>query len=720
MTKQSRTLLGGALLSVLALAVAVPGAGAVPGAAPAAAAAVPVGLGPWGAPAPLAGVTAVLDLKSTSDGTAVGVFRQGGQTVVRIRPAGAGTWQQAAGVAPGQLHRTDDGALTLLWSEPAAAGSGQSTVKLARLAAGATAFGAATEVVTTTIGGGLTFAGNAAGRQVLAWMDADRRLTVVERSAPQGAWTAPVQLDRLPEPIVRPDNVYDYRLTELRVAVAADGATALLWGGNSHYTGDGVDPDETAYQWHFKALDKPAGAGAWSAPRDLAAQLGDKPSKVTLTAHPQGGFQLLSGHGGYSRKPAGGDWGAVQAVGIGAAELLTAPGGEVTAVGWMSSGTLAVSTLAASGGAWSAPLVLTQNAVADSLSAVRSAATGQVVVTYAEKRYESSKLVRQDLVTRTLGRGTASKPRTLNTMAASTDSAGRVTTDAKGAPVAVWTETARAVEAGGAASAYTATTGARALPKWHDYADDTRADILGLAKSGAMNLVTQDAANAPRTYQVGTWPDGTRVVPFGDFDGDRCNDLIVRLATGEARLYTPVCGGVPRPDSAYKRLATDWRKYDVLISSGDLTGDKRPDFLARDAASGDLYLYAHDGASGFKARVKIASGLTGYKRLIGAGDLNGDGIGDVLAIDTSNELWRLNGTGTGKLKDRVLVFKDWGTSYKEVIGAGDVNGDGKQDLVSLDTSNRVWLNAGNGTGGFANRVDTLQAAALWQAWASLG
>ncbi|WP_411757679.1 FG-GAP repeat domain-containing protein [Streptomyces venezuelae] len=54
------------------------------------------------------------------------------------------------------------------------------------------------------------------------------------------------------------------------------------------------------------------------------------------------------------------------------------------------------------------------------------------------------------------------------------------------------------------------------------------------------------------------------------------------------------------------------------------------------------------------------------------------------------------------------------------VGAGDVNGDGKQDLVSLDTSNRLWLNAGKGTGGFANRVDTLQSAAPWQHWASIG
>ncbi|MGW1882739.1 FG-GAP repeat domain-containing protein [Streptomyces sp. NPDC001970] len=93
-------------------------------------------------------------------------------------------------------------------------------------------------------------------------------------------------------------------------------------------------------------------------------------------------------------------------------------------------------------------------------------------------------------------------------------------------------------------------------------------------------------------------------------------------------------------------------------------------------------------------------------------------FGRALALDNSGELWRYNGTRTGTLKDRVLVFKDWGGSYKDVIGAGDFNGDGRNDLVSRDTSNRLWLNAGTGTGTFANRVPAGDAT-YWKSWASL-
>jgi hypothetical protein len=117
--------------------------------------------------------------------------------------------------------------------------------------------------------------------------------------------------------------------------------------------------------------------------------------------------------------------------------------------------------------------------------------------------------------------------------------------------------------------------------------------------------------------------------------------------------------------------------------------------------------------------VKIRSAWTGYKKVIGAGDLNGDGLGDVLALDGSGVLWRYDGLSTGKLKDRVRVFKDWGSSYKDVIGAGDVDGDGKQDLLSRDTSDRMWLNAGDGDGTLQNRV-AFGDANYWKQWASIG
>ncbi|QCX74554.1 FG-GAP repeat protein [Streptomyces sp. YIM 121038] len=715
MTLQSRALLGSALAPVLALAVAAPSAHAAPPQAAAKAAeAAPRGpVGPWTAPAALPGVSQVHDLKTNRGGTVVGLFTQDGKRVVALRPAGSTAWQPARPAEKGSLHRTDDGAVSLLtWEEPADGGPGG--LRVSRLGPDATAFGPAETVPTGGPAHSPVAAADAAGRTAVAWMDGDRRLRVVERSGPGAEWTAPVTLDQLPEPIERPDHSYYYRLRDLRLAVADDGTVGVVWGGNSSYEGDGVDHDPTAHKWHYKYLEKPAGSGSWSAPRDLP-QLGEYPDQVTFAAHPKGGFHLLS-HGAYARKPAGADWGTTQATGAGGdatrpAELFTAPNGDVTAVGRGGWGPH-VATLRAATGRWTESRLLDRNVPDDSVSSARTA-TGALVITYARKRYVSGSVVRVDFVAQTFGDHGVSKPRILSGSADGRSSSGRVTADGQGRPVAVWTE----AQGRDDRQTFTATTGERARPKWHDYADDSKADLIGLSTTGALNLFTQDGS--PRPFQLRTWPEKTRLVPFGDFDGDRCNDVVARMPDGETRLYTPVCGGMPLPESPYKKLARDWSKYDTLLASGDQTGDGRPDLLARDKATGHVYLYAHDGRDGFAPRVKIRSSWTGYRRVIGAGDLNGDGIGDVLALDKSGELWRYDGTRTGRLKDRVRVFKDWGASYKDVIGAGDVDDDGKYDLVSRDTSHRLWLNAGNGRGSFAGRTQ-IGDKPYWRQWASIG
>ena len=52
-----------------------------------------------------------------------------------------------------------------------------------------------------------------------------------------------------------------------------------------------------------------------------------------------------------------------------------------------------------------------------------------------------------------------------------------------------------------------------------------------------------------------------------------------------------------------------------------------------------------NGTGGFRARTYIGSGWNTYPRLIGAGDLTGDRRGDLLAVDKAGVKWRYNGNG---------------------------------------------------------------------------
>ncbi|MEV7076498.1 FG-GAP-like repeat-containing protein [Streptomyces sp. NPDC093990] len=280
-----------------------------------------------------------------------------------------------------------------------------------------------------------------------------------------------------------------------------------------------------------------------------------------------------------------------------------------------------------------------------------------------------------------------------------------------------WTLTATAADGGGTytTSGKFSLTGGR--QGHHDQGGYAYGELVTLNSSGNLALQYTDGGGTFDRKQNGTgWPAGTVAVPFGDMGKDRCAEMLVRMPNGELRRYAGKCGEASyAPASSHTSLGTGWNAYNVLTAPGDLTGDGRTDLLARKASTGDVYLFANDGASKLKPGVKIRSWAT-YKKIVGAGDLNGDGFGDVLVQDSAGTLWRYDGTGSGQVKERVKVFSNWGTSYNVVVGVGDITGDGKNDLVSRDTAGNLYRNNGDGKGSFGART---RIATGWQGYKGL-
>ncbi|OSC50881.1 hypothetical protein B5181_39885, partial [Streptomyces sp. 4F] len=122
---------------------------------------------------------------------------------------------------------------------------------------------------------------------------------------------------------------------------------------------------------------------------------------------------------------------------------------------------------------------------------------------------------------------------------------------------------------------------------------------------------------------------------------------------------------------------------------GDLTGDGLPDLLARKSSTGDIWVFPGTKAGKLGAGKKIRTAWS-YTHVLGAGDLNGDGHGDVLARAKDGTLYRYDGAGDGTLKSRVTVFTKWGSTYTHVLGVGDMTGDGKNDLLVVDNKGVVY------------------------------
>ncbi|MFJ3232235.1 FG-GAP-like repeat-containing protein [Streptomyces sp. NPDC086787] len=275
-----------------------------------------------------------------------------------------------------------------------------------------------------------------------------------------------------------------------------------------------------------------------------------------------------------------------------------------------------------------------------------------------------------------------------------------------------WTLTAVPADGQGAALIQSGTvrlTGGVAV--WRDHVGgsslpDGAGDLLTLSSSGSLTFHQGDGAGKlSGQVSASGWSTSVRAVPFGDLSGDRCNDVLVRLSNGALRLYKPVCGAALKPSTPYTTLAgSGWAQYDVLTAPGDVTKDGRPDLITRNASTGAVYLYKGTSTGKLSSPVKLYGNWKAYKKIVGAGDLNGDGIGDLLLQDKANNLYRLNGTGKGTFTSRVKTAGNWGGSYNAVVGVGDITGDGRADIVARDTRGNLYRQNGTGKGTFGSRT----------------
>ncbi|MCC5474740.1 FG-GAP repeat domain-containing protein [Streptomyces barringtoniae] len=685
----------------------------------------PVQPGVWGTATELAPSAQhrVLGLQARADGALVAlrdqpqdpaVTAEVRRLTVQVRPAGTTTWaaprtlSTAADLYDSALAPQADGSFVAHWRERLP--DGTSLLKAATLAPGATNWSAPTTVATLSSWAEypLVF-GNATGRLTAVWavrIAGGRELRMSERPAPGDTWSEPTVFDT----VTSDADDGEFFLTGLHAAIDKAGNAAIAWNLDDRPRDGGGSASADGPSYHSRIMERKAGATAWVDAEDLTPLTGTQPGALRLDADPAGGLTLLwatvGGPVRFARKGAPGEaWSAVEQTPLtgwyAPAALprpLTAPNGDVTLVGAADKAVVST-TRSARVGVWSAVEQADDRRPLGSAVSSGVATDGTVFAGWAVSIGNGSYRYVSGFHTR----GGWSAPRTLATTTGNRTVGGALTV-AGTRPTALWYDSSTL---GGPLHCVFGTT--RPLPRARDYGDDRRADVLSLSGT-ALTRYDGDAAGHLTAGSVHSgavttgWPAGTRFTGFGDLNGDRVNDVLAVLPTGEARMYETPAGRLPAPTSPYKKTSSDWRGYNVLTTPGDLTGDGRADLLARSAATGDIYLYAGNGSAGFAPRVEIRSGWKGYSRVIGAGDLNGDGHGDVLALDGSGELWRYNGTGTGKLADRVLVFRDWGKSYRQVLGADDLNGDGKADLLSVDSDGVAWLNPGTGHGTFGSRV----------------
>ncbi|MFD9409764.1 FG-GAP repeat domain-containing protein [Streptomyces sp. NPDC059989] len=238
---------------------------------------------------------------------------------------------------------------------------------------------------------------------------------------------------------------------------------------------------------------------------------------------------------------------------------------------------------------------------------------------------------------------------------------------------------------------------AAAAPPRHDVDGDGISDMIVMEydQSTGVYLSSISSWSDYAIYKTDPESSFKDLLPVGDVGGTTKAELLSLSFDGVLTLYE---AGL-KSTSAPLWSGRGWQKYNRLVATGDVTGDHRPDLLARDHA-GDLWLYTGTGSvsNPFNTRVKVGSGWGIYDQIVGASDVDGDGLGDVLTRTLTGELWFHKGSGsaTAPLKARVKVGTGW-NAYNAIVGAGDYSGDGRPDVLARDTSGRLFLYKGTGT-----------------------
>ncbi|MFF2274448.1 FG-GAP-like repeat-containing protein [Agromyces sp. NPDC058126] len=179
-------------------------------------------------------------------------------------------------------------------------------------------------------------------------------------------------------------------------------------------------------------------------------------------------------------------------------------------------------------------------------------------------------------------------------------------------------------------------------------------------------ITVREGAVTSTTFRFKT----QEVAPNRDFSGDGLPDVLAIAANGDLRLYTGKPSGVL---NAGKVVGRGWSIYSTVFAVGDFSGDGLPDLLGRDR-SGALWMHRGNGTGGWKgSRMKVGSGWQGFTALLGPGDFNGDGYNDVLARDAAGRLRLYPGNGAGGFKAASYVGQGW-NGFTAILGSGDLQG----------------------------------------------
>jgi hypothetical protein len=177
-----------------------------------------------------------------------------------------------------------------------------------------------------------------------------------------------------------------------------------------------------------------------------------------------------------------------------------------------------------------------------------------------------------------------------------------------------------------------------------------------------------------------------QVQEIGDFNGDGVTDFaMVRYSLQQIEVFY---GGSPISAEPDLTLESPIDKRYFTIASGDFNGDGTTDIAASYVGGDRIEIYL--GGAGTQVDHVIDPGnLSGFGALRyphAIGDVNNDGVGDLIASDpfsgdSQNIAVFFGGTTLPDTPDETIQYESGRVAGRSAAAPGDINGDGADDFV---------------------------------------